>query len=193
MWLRKTVVAVVLALTIAAGCSRGTVTGPNPTPPRPPGGVSSAPLPPIYADIALRSASRASGATLRLRDCGVERGRSAGQEFCTEDLELTFAVAADRDLGSVALRVSFVLDGRRCAVAVTSPAFLSAHFATELRATTTDYHLQDEAAPRSDLGCARPPTATTTMVVELLDYSEEPDGISVVRTEFAHGYRFVMQ
>jgi hypothetical protein len=146
----------------------------------------------VYADFSLLSMSRQPGSTIRLRDCGVERGNAEGREFCTDELQLTFAVTVDRDMDSVALRISFVVDGRRCAVAVSHPTPLNAHAAAELRLTVVDYQMRVDSAP-GDLGCDPPPTTTTTMVAELLDYSEEPRGESVARTAFDHTYRFVNQ
>jgi hypothetical protein len=178
-----------LLLAGIAACDSRTPTGPpTVTPPRVTGSQG---LPPVFAEITLRSISPDAGATLLLFDCSLERGKESGSDFCTEEFQAVFAVAADRDMPSVALRVTFWEEGRPCAIAMTQAVSLSAHVAAELRATHVDYYVKDLSAASNDIGCDRLPVGTTTMVAELLDYSRHP-GASVMTKNFPYGYQFAV-
>ena len=178
-----------LLLAGIAACDSRTPTGPRTvTPPRITGNQN---LPPVFAEITLRSISPDPGATLRVFDCSLERGKESGSDFCTDEFQAVFAVAADRDMPSAALRVTFWEESRPCAIAMTQAAYLSAHVPAELRATHVDYYVKDVSAASNDIGCDRLPIGTTTMVAELLDYSEQP-GMSVMTKSFAYRYQFAV-
>lgn len=194
MRMQRSVIPGLLLLSVLAGsgaCDRSP-TGPSFTV-RPQRGTPGPGLnlPPVYAEITLQSISPAPGATLLMVDCGHEAGRGPGLDYCTQDLRAVFSVAADRDMPNVALRVTFWADGRPCAVAMSEAVSLASHISAEVRTTGVEYVVKDVSAA-TGLGCSRPPVATTTMVVELMDMSQG-SGVSEVTKDFPVGYRFIVE
>jgi hypothetical protein len=135
------------ALLAIAACESRTPVAPGNLPTERPPGPADPGLPPIDAEITLRSISVEPGSTLMLRDCRGSEGSLDDPTYCTEDLQMLFDVAADRDLTSVGLRLTFMQEGQPCAFAVTPSTSLSAHVPARLDASLIQI-LRDNAARR---------------------------------------------
>jgi hypothetical protein len=182
------------ALLATAACDGRTPGTPGNLPTRAPRGSVDPGLPPIYAEIGLRSLSAEAGSTLWLRACDDPEGAPGDSAYCTGDLEVVFELTADRDLRSVALRLNFMQEGRRCASAETPGLPLSGHAPTQVGASLIYYLVRSgEHAGRPESGCAPPPVSTTTLMAELVDYSQSDAGESVMTWSFPIAYTFAVR
>lgn len=179
--------AVALTVVAVAGCDGRPTTAPSVAP------SAQAIQPTVNGDITIRSASHATGATVRLHDCG-STSDDVVNSFCTADLRLALDIVLDGEVSRPVLRITFMDGLQRCAFSMAEGAAFVPQNRATLDVTGVHYTLfTDQPGKPSDLGCTAPPRTTNVVMVEVLSRDAPYPGRPLLTRTFPYTYSFVVE
>ena len=155
--------------------------------------VNPTPPPPTAAPGSIRFAAvtHASGAALKVQDCGPSFTGIAGNHLCNEEWHAAFDITSGVDLSNGVVTVSFENDGRRCGeVQTANQAFAAGR--ERLVGTSGPVYVTHEREGYDNLTVEQAcdfPVTTSRLVVQLWD--PRKPATPLARQEFDYTFTFV--